>query len=90
MSNVRVLMKKEDDIPLFPVASWQLGPVPSLGIVTFRPNFLTNLSQRPDEANEGRYYALTPVQVQGLIQDLSAALEKLQKAEFQPVPGHKH
>jgi len=83
-------MEKNQNTPLFPIASWQIGFIPSLGIISFCPNFLTNLSQKPDEANQGRYYALTPLQAQALIQDLKAQVQKAENAEPLYSPNQKH
>jgi hypothetical protein len=83
-------MANKVDIPLFPVASWQLGPIPRLGLISLCPNFLTNLSQRPEEANQGRHYVLTPKQAQDLINDLTLALQNLQKSAPEAHLGQKH
>lgn len=83
-------MNNEDEITLYPVASWKVGPVLPHGVVTLRPDFLTHPFQRLDEANAGRYYALTPAQVRALIQDLSAALEMLETAGFPSPPDRGH
>ena len=83
-------MNENDEIKLYPIAAWKIGPVLSHGIVTFRPDFLTHPFQGLDEANAGRHYALTPEQARALIQDLSAALEKLETAGFQPNQGRGH
>lgn len=68
------------DIPLFPVAGWTVGPVPRLGVATIKFDFLTNTLQSPDQANEGRHYALTPAQLRELIQKMQSALDVLESA----------
>lgn len=83
-------MKNDNEIPLFPVASWQIGPIPRLELITFKPNFLTHLSQRPHEANEGRHYALTPKQARLLIEELTLALDQLGMNGFQSSTDPKH
>lgn len=83
-------MQGENEIPLYPVASWQIGPVYIHGIVTFRPNFLDAPNQNPDDAHYGRHYALTPVQVRDLISDLQKALHNLEKSETQGQTKQTH
>ena len=70
----------QEDIPLFPVTNLTVGPIPRLGIVMLRPDFLTNYMQKPADAEFGRSYAMTPVQVRGLVELLESALLKLEAA----------
>lgn len=80
----------ENEIPLFPVASWKIGPVYIHGLIAFCPDFLDGPGQNPDEAHQGRHYALTPVQVRALISDLQKQLQKLEKSESQGGTGSNH
>jgi len=79
-----------DSIPLFPVAQLTVGPVPRLGLVVIRPDFLTTLMDRPQDAQQGRTYALTPLQAQHLVQQIQSALATLQNAPSQDAQGPKH
>lgn len=67
-----------DEIPLFPVAQLTVGPVPRMGLVVIRPDFLTTLMQQPEEAQQGRTYALTPVQAHYLVDQIQRALAILE------------
>lgn len=67
-----------DEIPLFPVAKLTVGPVPRMGLVVIRPDFLTTLMQRPEEAQQGRTYALTPVQARYLAEQIQKSLVTLE------------
>ena len=78
-----------DDIKIFPVANWRVGPIPSMGIITICPSFLTHSMQGPEEANPGRYYALTPIQARDLIADLQKALAQIPAASTPP-GGPRH
>ncbi len=80
----------ETEIPLYPVASWKIGPVYIHGLVTFCPAFLDAPGQDPDNAHHGRHYALTPVQVRDLISELQKALHALEKSEAQGQPDRMH
>jgi hypothetical protein len=71
-------MSDETEVLLFPVARWDFGPLPSMGMVTIRPHFLVSPMQRLEEAQPSRYYALTTVQVRALIHDLQKALATLE------------
>ncbi|WP_161800438.1 MULTISPECIES: bssS family protein [Achromobacter] len=79
-----------ENIPLFPVASWTAGPVPQLGLAVIKFDFLTNPMQRPEEANPGRHYALTPAQLRDLIEQMQSALQKLESGAPQGQPGPTH
>lgn len=78
------------DIPLFPVAGWTVGPIPRLGLATIKFDFLTNTLQSPDQANEGRHYALTPLQLRELIEKMQLALLALERVGEQAPEGPKH
>lgn len=80
----------ENDVALFPVAGWEIGPIPSLGLVMIQPHFLTHPMQRPEEANAGRRYALTPLQARELSDALQRALAKLESAGPPTGSGPKH
>jgi hypothetical protein len=83
-------MEEPDEISLFPITAWQIEAIPAINGIRFCPDFLTGPLQHIDDADKGRNYVLSPQQAIFLIQGLSTALEKLQSAEFQPVPGQKH
>ena len=73
-----------EEIPLFPVAGLTVGPVHAHGIVVIRPDFLSNLTQRPEEAHQGRTYALTPPQARYVVEQIQKALAALESG---PLPG---
>ena len=79
-----------NDIPLFPVAAITVGPVPSHGLVTIRLDFLTNAMQKPEEAQAGRHYALTPAQAQYVVEKMSSALRTLETSASQGAGLPKH
>jgi hypothetical protein len=78
------------DISLFPVAGWSVGPIPKYGIATIQFNFLTHPLQKPEEANEGRHYALTPDQLRELIQKMQSALDLLESSVAEAPEGPAH
>ena len=83
-------MTVKDDIPLFPVAEITIGPVVSLGLIVIRPDFLSHLSQQPEEATHGRSYALTPVQALFLVQKILSALDVLEKSPLSSDGNQQH
>ena len=80
----------QQDIPLFPVAAVTVGPVPRMGLVVMRPDFLTTLMDKPEDAQHGRTYAMTPVQVRDLVQLLQSALRKLDESPPPTGLGTQH
>lgn len=83
-------MSNEENIPLFPVAAWTVGPVVAYDIVTIKMDFLTNPLQHPNEANPGLRYALTRAQALELAQKILESVHFLETAEPQGAPGPKH
>lgn len=79
-----------EQIPLFPVAAWTVGPVPKLGYAVIKFDFLTNALQSPAQANPGRHYALQPAQVRELIERLQSALQVLESTGEATSPGPTH
>lgn len=83
-------MDDNNDMPIFPVAGWDIQSVPPLGIVTFCPSFLTKRLQPANEANPGRTYALTLSQGRELIAALQRALHALKTTPETPASFPKH
>ena len=81
---------KQNDIPVFPVAAMTIAPVPRMGMIIIRPDFLSNLTQPPQEAQTGRTYALTPVQAQYVVEQIQRALATLASAETPDGGGPLH
>jgi len=68
------------EITLFPVAQLTVGPVPRLGLIVIRPDYLTHQMQGPEEYHHGRTYALTPEQARYLAEKTLQALAMLESA----------
>jgi biofilm regulator BssS len=83
-------MANPDNIPLFPVAGWAIGPVPTHGIVTLKLDFLTSPMQPPEEATPGRYYALLPEQAIELANKILEAAHRLETIGAVAPPGPQH
>ena len=59
----------ETEIEILPVTRWDLGSV-SQEYIVFRPHVLTGPDQDEDAAEATNYYALTPLQVRELAEQL--------------------
>jgi BssS protein family len=70
----------DNDIPVFPITEVAIGPVPRMGIVVMRLDFVSTAMQTPEEAQTGRTYAMSPVQVRDVIQRLQNSLATLENA----------
>ena len=68
----------DDDLPVFPIASWTHGPLPSMGVILFQPHYLVSPMQPIEQAAEGKRFVLTPEQARVLIEDLKKALNVLE------------
>ena len=75
------------EIPLFPVAQWDIGTLPALGAMFIRFGFLTHESQTPEQCDPGRRYVLTTTQARELADGILRALRALESAGPQGEPG---
>jgi hypothetical protein len=87
---MEALMKSTEETPVFPVTQLVVGPVPRLGFIVMRPDFLSNMLQSTEQAQTGRTYALTPVQARSLVEQIQKALAQLESASHSGGPGQRH
>ena len=71
---------EETEIEVLPVTRWDLGSV-SEEYIVFRPHVLTGPDQDEDDAEATNYYALTPVQVRELAEQLIDLLQDVDGGE---------
>ncbi|MGP2470312.1 bssS family protein [Yersinia sp. 2540 StPb PI] len=83
-------MSKKDDIPVFPVAGWQAGPLPGHDMLILKFQFISSPMQKLGEAQESQFYALQPDMVRSLISDLTRHLEVLERCGVQFPVEKKH
>lgn len=76
-------MKPNEEIPLAPVAGWQIAPVSAYQAVMLRLDYLTHATQQPDEAHQTPNLVLTAAQAL----ELSEALKKHVALAAQGTPG---
>jgi biofilm regulator BssS len=79
-----------DEIPLFPIAGWSIGPIPAHNAVVLKFDFLTHSMQALDHANESRHYLLTPQQAQIVAEKILSALRQLENGAPQSPLGPRH
>lgn len=83
-------MSKENDIPVFPIAGWQAGPLPGYDALVLKLQFLSSPMQSIEAPQETQFFAITPLQVENLISDLQRHLVELKKSGIQSPQGDKH
>ncbi|WP_425347732.1 hypothetical protein [Spartinivicinus poritis] len=71
-----MIIRKNNETPLFPIAGWRIGPIPSKGAVMFEPHYLAKPSDTPEQARKDRPYVLTPAQAQELGEKLMEVARK--------------
>lgn len=81
---------KNEEIPIFPVTELTVGPVPRMGLIMIRPDYLTHPMQAIEQSQIGRTYALTPSQAHVLVQQIQKALAQLESAPTPDGGGLKH
>lgn len=79
-----------DNIPLAPIAGWNIGPIKAYEAVTFKLNFLSHSMQAPQEAQESPQFVMTAEQAAEFAAAIGKALEQLKNTEFQAAPGPRH
>ena len=79
-----------DEMTLFPVAGWEVAPIPAYGAIFIRPAFLTHPMQKMEEADPGRRYLLTAAQATELRDAIDRTLRRLESGEPQGTGLPKH
>lgn len=79
-----------DEIPLFPVTEWTVGPIPRFGAVTVRLGFITGPMQPLGDANPGRHYVLTAAQATELAEKILESVRQLGTSVEQAPRGQQH
>lgn len=80
----------QDEIATLPVVGWDTFTVPSYGAAILRIRFFSSpFLTKTEEADPGRNYAFSLLQLRALRDSISEAIDALEKAGFQPAPGPK-
>lgn len=79
-----------DELPLFPVAGWEIATIPSHGAIFIRPAFLTHPTQKQEEADPGRRYLLTAAQAMELRDAIDRTLLRLESDASQGTGLPRH
>lgn len=76
-------MTSKDEIPLSPVSGWTSGPIPAYQAVMLRLDYLTHVTQRPDQAQQTPNLVLNAAQAL----ELSEVLRKHAESAMRGTPG---
>ena len=71
-------MSSDEDESIYPVANWDMGPIPQHELIVFRPHFISSPEQSINDAETSRYYALTLSQAKELAASLHKSIEELE------------
>lgn len=74
-----------ENIPLFPVAGWEISSIPSYDAIAVKLDFLASPMQ--SEPSPGRSYLLGIQQAKELAQRITALCEKAEAYGFERPPG---
>ncbi len=83
-------MSNESDIPLFPIVGWNIGPIPTHGVVAFQPYFIASPMDPVEAAQPSRYYAMTPAQARELAQKILEAADTAESFAAQVPPDQQN
>jgi hypothetical protein len=76
-------MNPNEEIPLAPVAGWQIAPISAYQAVMLRLEYLTHATQQPEQAHQTPHLVLNAAQAL----ELSEALKKHAALATQGTPG---
>lgn len=76
-----------DEIPLAPVAGWELKTVPSLGAVVLTLQYLVSPMESPMQAHNSKNFAFHTAQLRELAAALIRAADKAESAGMSAPPG---
>jgi biofilm regulator BssS len=74
---------KNEEIPLSPIAGWNVAPISAYEAVMLRLDYLTHATQRPEEAQQTPQLVMTAAQAL----ELSETLRKHAALAIQGTPG---
>lgn len=83
-------MSKQDDIPVFPVSGWQVGPLPGYDALVLKLQYLSSPMQQLEEAQETQFFAITPEMAEALISDLQKHIQTVRNSGIHSPEGDKH
>lgn len=80
----------DEDLSLFPVVGWKIGAIPSHDAVMFSLQYITTLTQAPEDAETSHHFVMTAEEAQEFIEIISRSIEELKKSDLQPSCSPKH
>lgn len=75
-------MSDDENENVYPIANWDMGPIPQHKLIVFRPHYISEPDQSMENAEKSRYYAFSLTQARELHASLTKAIEELE-AEIQ-------
>ncbi|MDA8522326.1 hypothetical protein [Acidovorax sp. NCPPB 4044] len=83
-------MKDNDELPLAPVAGWQLKSIPAYGALVICFDYLSHETQTPEEAQQSQNFVLNTAQARELAQRILVQCDKLESGPPQGTGLPKH
>ncbi|QGX91226.1 bssS family protein [Tatumella sp. TA1] len=83
-------MSNKDDIPVFPVAGWKVGPLPGYDSVVLKFQYLVSPMQPLEQAQETQFFAVTTEMAEQLISELQKHVHTLKSSGVQSPQEPKH
>lgn len=67
----------ENDVLVFPITGWHIGPLSEHGAILMQFDFITSPLQPTEESLETNLFCLTPAMAHALIAQLSESIKQL-------------
>ncbi|SDW94068.1 hypothetical protein [Lysobacter enzymogenes] len=79
-----------DEIPLSPVAGWDLSSIPAMGAVMLTLHYLVSLMETPGQAHRSPNYVFHTAQLRELGEAMIRAADKAEAVGMSSPPGPKN
>ena len=83
-------MRAKDEVAVFPITGWNIGPLPEQGAILMQFDFITSTLHSVDESLETNLFCMTPEMTRALIDQLSESLKLLETMPENTTVIHKH
>ncbi len=80
-------MSKKDDIPVFPISGYQIGPLKGYDALVMKLQYLSSPMHSLDQAQETNFFALSPAVVRGSFLTSKNILRPLKSPRFNRLKG---
>ncbi|WP_369788510.1 bssS family protein [Rouxiella sp. WC2420] len=75
-------MSEKQDVSVFPVTGWRVGPLLGHDVILMQFHFITSTLHPLDESQDGILYGITPDMARALIIQLEGSIESFRTSQI--------